>query len=67
MVDWLPKSFQTVVLYLPMVHGVEILREGWFGGVVPAHYDVGYMAACCLVLSLLALYLQREARRRLEF
>lgn len=67
MVDWLPPGFRSVVLLLPMVHGVEILREGWFGGVVPAHYDVGYMAGCCLVLSLCALYLQREARRRLEF
>lgn len=66
MVDWLPPDFQKVVLVLPMVHGVEILREGWFGNVVQTHYDVGYMSACCLVLSLLGLYLQREAGRRIE-
>jgi ABC-type polysaccharide/polyol phosphate export permease len=55
------------VLLLPMVHGIEILREGYFGGVVPAHYDIGYMATCCLVLSLAGLYLVREASRRVEF
>jgi len=50
-----------------MVHGTEMLREGFFGNVVPTHYDVGYMASCCLVLSLVGLYLVRQASRRLEF
>ncbi len=67
MVDWLPPNFQKVVLLLPMVHGIEIVREGYFGGVVPAHYDVGYMAMCCLVLSLSGLYLVHQASRRVEF
>jgi capsular polysaccharide transport system permease protein len=67
MVDWLPESMQKVVLLLPMVHGVEMLREGYFGDVVKTHYDVGYMAGCCLVMSLGGLYLVRQASRRLEF
>ena len=67
MVDWLPQKLQHVVLLLPMVHGIEIVREGWFGGVVPGHYDVGYMAVCCLFLSLLGLYVQRQASLRVEF
>jgi ABC-type polysaccharide/polyol phosphate export permease len=67
MVEWLPKSFQRVVLLLPTVHGVEMIRHGYFGNIVPSHYDVGYMATCCLVLSLLALYVVREASRRVEF
>jgi capsular polysaccharide transport system permease protein len=67
MVDWLPEKFQNVVLVLPMVHGTEILREGWFGTAVPTHYDVAYMAFCCLVVSLAGLYLQREASLRVEF
>jgi ABC-type polysaccharide/polyol phosphate export permease len=66
MVDWLPKGLQKTVLVLPMVHGIEILREGWFGNVVPTHYDLGYMAACCLVLTLGGLYLIHEAGRRVE-
>jgi capsular polysaccharide transport system permease protein len=67
MVDWLPPNMQRIVLLLPMVHGVEMLREGYFGNVVRVHYDVGYMAMCCLVLSLAGLYLVREAGRRVEF
>jgi capsular polysaccharide transport system permease protein len=67
MVEWLPVDLQKFVMLLPMVHGVEMLRAGYFGNVVPTHYDVGYMASCCLVLSLGGLYLVREAGRRLEF
>jgi capsular polysaccharide transport system permease protein len=67
MVEWLPAGMQKVVLLLPMVHGVEMLRAGYFGNVVPTHYDVGYMASCCLVMSLGGLYLVRQASRRLEF
>jgi capsular polysaccharide transport system permease protein len=67
MVDWLPAGMQKFVLLLPMVHGTEMLREGYFGNVVVTHYDAGYMASCCLVLSLVGLYLVRQASRRLEF
>jgi capsular polysaccharide transport system permease protein len=67
MVDWLPTNMRNVVLLLPMVHGVEMLREGYFGDVVATHYDVGYMAACCLTLSLAGLYLVRAASRRVKF
>ena len=66
MVDWLPPAFQKVVLLLPMVHGVEILREGYFGNAVRTHYDVGYMAVVCLLLSLAALYLVRDAGQKVE-
>ena len=67
MVQWLPKRLQEVVLYLPMVHGVELLRHGYFGNVVPTHYDIGYRAECCLTLTLCGMYVVREASRRVEF
>lgn len=41
MVDWLPPAGREVVLLLPMVHGVELIREGYFGSVVRTHYDMG--------------------------
>jgi ABC-type polysaccharide/polyol phosphate export permease len=66
MVDWLPPTLQKVVLLLPMVHGTEMLRDGWFGAAVPTHYDVSYMATACLVLTLIATYLQRAVRRTVE-
>ncbi len=67
MVDWLPKRLQDVVLSLPMVHGVELLRHGYFGNVVRTHYDIGYLIECCLALTLCGLYVVREASRRVEF
>jgi capsular polysaccharide transport system permease protein len=67
MVEWLPKKLQNVVLFLPMVHGVELLRRGYFGNVVRTHYDIAYMAEFCLALTLGGMYVVREASRRVEF
>ena len=66
MVDWLPPAAQQAVLTLPMVHGVELLREGYFGNVVKTHYDMGYMAAVNLVLTVVGLFLVRDAGNRVE-
>jgi ABC-2 type transport system permease protein/capsular polysaccharide transport system permease protein len=54
-VSALPERFQNAVLYLPMVHGVEMLREGFFGSSFHAHYSITYMAGWCLVLTFIGL------------
>lgn len=64
MVDWLPDAGRNIILFLPMVHGVEILREGYFGAAVRAHYDIPYMAVICAFMTLLGLILTREVGRR---
>lgn len=64
LVDALPTNFQEVVLYLPMVHGVEYLREGFFGSRIHAHYDMQYMAAANLVLTFCALLQVRRTGER---
>ncbi len=66
MVDWLPAAAQKAVLYLPMVHGVELLREGYFGSAVRAHYDIAYMASACLFLTFFGLMQERHISRRLS-
>ncbi len=66
MADWLSPSLREVVLLLPMVHGVEMLRDGYFGNTVRTHFDVGYMATSCLLLSLVGLYLVRDAGEKVE-
>lgn len=55
LVSSLPVAGQKIILYLPMVHAVEYLREGFFGSKVHAIYDMQYMALFNLVLTLLAL------------
>lgn len=63
-VDALPRAAQEFVLYLPMVHGVEFIREGYFGSSFRAHYDIAYMASVNLVLTLLALAQVRDVSRK---
>lgn len=50
LVDTLPLQAQHYVLALPMVHGVEMIRKGYFGGKINAIYDSGYMTTCILLL-----------------
>lgn len=66
MVDWLPPTAREYVMWLPMVHGVEYLREGFFGNVVVTHHDLGYMAFVNLVLTFYGLAMMRGATRAIE-
>jgi len=66
MVDWVPPAMREVVLLLPMVHGVEMLRDGYFGDIVRTHYDIGYVTLVNLVLTFLGLMLLRSAAKRTE-
>lgn len=66
MVDWLPANAREVILWLPMVHGVEILRGGYFGNTVRTHFDLGYLTTCNLALTLAGLLLLRHAANRVE-
>lgn len=63
MVDALPTTAQKFILLLPMVHGVELLREGYFGSTFKAHYNIAYMAVVCAVLTLLGLAKTRQISR----
>jgi ABC-2 type transport system permease protein/capsular polysaccharide transport system permease protein len=60
LVQSLPVAARDLVLYLPMVHGVEYLREGYFGSQITAHYDMAYMAVCNLILTLFGLSQERK-------
>lgn len=63
LVDALPKQAQDVVLLLPMVHGVEYLREGYFGSKIHAHHDLSYVALVNIALMLLAMAQTRKIGR----
>lgn len=64
MVDALPPFAQQIVLTIPMVHGVELVREGYFGSQARAHYDLGYLVPVALALSFVALLLVRRVALR---
>ena len=63
LVDSLPVVAQHYILFLPMVHGVEFLREGYFGSKIVAHYDIGYMALLNTLLTVLGLAHTRKVSR----
>jgi ABC-2 type transport system permease protein/capsular polysaccharide transport system permease protein len=55
MVDALPPAVRDYALYVPMVNGVELVREGYFGNHIRVHYDLPYLVGFCIALSVLAL------------
>ena len=64
LVDALPQAARQFVLYIPMVHGVELLREGYFGSVINAHYNIGYLVGWSAALTLLGLARVRALGKR---
>lgn len=60
----LPPFAQEVVLWIPMVHGVEMVRDGFFGSQARAVYDVNYIAMASLLFSAVSLLLVRYVSNR---
>lgn len=64
LVEALPPAAQEIVLLMPVVHCVEMIRDGYFGSMFTAHYDIGYVLVCNTVLTLFALAQVRGITRR---
>ena len=67
LVDMLPPEAQRIMMWVPMVSGVEYLREGYFGPVVRFHYDMTYLTVFNLVLLLIGLWQVSLMKRRILF
>ncbi|MDY7523915.1 ABC transporter permease [Sphingomonas sp. 10B4] len=63
LVEILPTEAQKFVLFLPMVHCTEFIREGYFGSKFHAHYDMSYVVTVCAGLTILALAQLRKVSR----
>lgn len=66
MVEWLPERVREVVLWLPPVHGTEMLRHGFFGDRQITHENVEYLVTCNLIQLFVGLLLARQAEYRVE-
>ena len=62
----LPGGFRDALLMNPLVHAIELVRDGWFPGYHARHVDVWYPLTWILVLLFFGLGLERMARRKLE-
>lgn len=58
--DALPERVREIMLYLPMLNCVEIIREGWFGTKMNAHYYIDYVVIFNLVLTFVGLAFVRQ-------
>ena len=63
LVDATPVEFQKFVLFLPMVHCTEMVRDGYFGSKFVAHYSVPYVFAFNMVLTSIGLAMERKISR----
>lgn len=66
MVSWLPKNAQEILLLSPMVNGVEMLREGFFGVKINAQYSLAYLIMFNIIFSLIALLLTSKVKKLIE-
>lgn len=62
----LPTQARRVLLYNPLLHVIELTRDGWFRGYRVHQVNALYPCAWILVLFFFGLTLERVARRRLE-
>ncbi len=65
MVTWMPPAIQNVLLLSPLVHGVEMLREGYFGMAIHAEYSVLFLFVVNMSITLIGLILIRNIKRQL--
>jgi capsular polysaccharide transport system permease protein len=65
-VESLPKGFRDILVLNPVIHCIELVRDGWFPGYGARHVDALYTLLWILALAYLGLTLERLARKRLE-
>lgn len=66
MVDWLPPRMQAVVLWIPMVHGTEMIRHGYFGSIIPTYESPLYFSVFNLILTFAGLVAVKDCQRRIQ-
>lgn len=63
----MPPPVREVLLWNPQANIHEMVREGFFGHLLPTYFSIGYVAFCVAVVNLLGLAALRAVRPKLEF
>jgi capsular polysaccharide transport system permease protein len=66
LVDWMPTSFQKLLMWVPMINGLEMFRAGYFGAAQRFYYDTGYLILVNLLLLTAGMALLRGAEDRVQ-
>jgi capsular polysaccharide transport system permease protein len=64
--QWLPTWLQKIALTVdPPLHAYEMIRGGLFGNRIQAMYDIPYLTWILAIITLIGLWLMRDARKHL--
>jgi capsular polysaccharide transport system permease protein len=66
LLEWIPNPMRKTILYLPMVHGTEMLRSGFFGSHFHAMYDVKYLVLVNCILLFAGIHLVNSLSTHLK-
>lgn len=66
LVAWLPEALQKPVLYMPMVHAVEMIRHGYYGDSITTYENIPYFIWSNVILSFVGLYMVRYIGSKVE-
>ena len=66
MVEWLPTSAQQIMLWSPLVNGIEMFRGGLFPPSITPHFEALYLVKWCVALTAIGLPLCQYAQRHVQ-
>ncbi len=61
-----PAAMADVIVYNPILHCVELVRDGWYSEYTSRHLDVVYPMAWCVGLLFMGLAMERTLRHRIQ-
>jgi capsular polysaccharide transport system permease protein len=64
--NMLPTRIRELAMYNPILHCVEIVRDGWFESYHAEHASSGYVLAWIVALGFVGLTLERKVRPRIQ-
>jgi capsular polysaccharide transport system permease protein len=64
---FMPPSWREALLWNPQANLHEMVRDGMFGDLIPAYYDLTYVLIWVFMVNLLGIAAVRAVRTRLEF
>lgn len=64
--DALPSKIRDILMWNPILHCVEIVRDGWFIGYRSSEASVSYVLLWIILLAFVGLTLERAVRRRIQ-
>ena len=66
MVSWLPAQAREFVMYIPFVHGIEMVRAGVFGEFVTTYFNAPYALFTGAIMNIIGLLIISASRDRIE-